>query len=55
VADDGTGQPPSATGTGLQSMRERAEELGGTCIVRFRPGRGTEVEARLPTMVGVKP
>jgi DNA-binding NarL/FixJ family response regulator len=28
VADDGSGEPPRAAGTGLASMRERAEELG---------------------------
>jgi signal transduction histidine kinase len=33
-------------------MRERAEELGGTCTVTFRPGRGTTVEALLPTLAG---
>jgi signal transduction histidine kinase len=55
ITDDGTGTPPAATGNGLQTMRERAEELGGTCTVTFRPGRGTQVEALLPTMVGASP
>jgi signal transduction histidine kinase len=48
VVDDGTGIPPGRPGTGLTSMRERAEELGGTCTARFSPGRGTRVEAMLP-------
>jgi signal transduction histidine kinase len=48
VEDDGTGAPPVSTGTGLVSMRERAEELGGTCVVAFRPGEGTQVAADLP-------
>jgi signal transduction histidine kinase len=53
VTDDGNGTPPdvAGTGTGLESMRERAEELGGTCTVTFRPGLGTRVEAILPTSV----
>jgi signal transduction histidine kinase len=53
VADDGTGTPPDGIGNGLSTMRERAEELGGTCTVTFRPGHGTTVEAVLPTLAGV--
>jgi signal transduction histidine kinase len=49
VEDDGTGLPPAVTpGIGLVSMRERAAEVGGTCIVESLPGRGTRVLARLP-------
>ena len=48
VEDDGTGSPPQRTGTGLVSMRERAEELGGSCVVVFRAGTGTRVVADLP-------
>ncbi|RYP88428.1 sensor histidine kinase [Nocardioides guangzhouensis] len=48
IADDGTGAPPARPGTGLTSMRERAEELGGTCMVVFRVGSGTRVVADLP-------
>jgi two-component system, NarL family, sensor kinase len=33
---------------GLHSMRERAEELGGTFAVRTRAGGGTCITARLP-------
>lgn len=49
VADDGVGlamdhQP----GVGLSSMRERAEELGGTLTAESGPGCGTRVRARLP-------
>lgn len=49
VADNGT-QPwsPTRTGVGLSSMRERAEELGGSCSVTSRPGGGTLVHAVLP-------
>jgi signal transduction histidine kinase len=49
VADDGVGLPEQVqAGVGLRSMRERAEELGGTCIVQPTLGGGTEVRARLP-------
>jgi signal transduction histidine kinase len=53
VSDDGSGTPPERSGNGLTTMRERAEELGGTCTVTFRPGHGTTVEAVIPTLVGV--
>ncbi len=33
---------------GLTSMHERAEELGGTCVVATRPEGGTRVNAWLP-------
>lgn len=48
VSDDGTGLPASPPGVGLTSMRERAEELGGVCVVTFTEGVGTTVEAVLP-------
>ena len=49
VADDGRGLPSAPTpGVGLVSMRERAEEIGGTCTVAPGPAGGTLVLARLP-------
>ena len=49
VSDDGTGIPKDhQSGVGLHSMRERAEELGGTCIVGRSASGGTRVLARLP-------
>lgn len=49
VTDDGCGlDGPRAGGVGLRSMEERAEELGGRCLVTPRPGGGTRVEAYLP-------
>ncbi|PLS86472.1 MAG: sensor histidine kinase [Actinobacteria bacterium] len=49
ISDDGVGLPAERLpGVGLSSMRERAEELGGTCIVESPSGGGTRVLARLP-------
>jgi signal transduction histidine kinase len=49
VVDDGRGCPDDApAGLGLQSMRDRATELGGTCQVTAAPGGGTRVSAVLP-------
>lgn len=49
VADDGGGLGPERSGgVGLHSMRERAEELGGTCTVTSGSSGGTVVSARLP-------
>ena len=49
VSDDGIGIPKEhRSGVGLHSMRERAEELGGTCIVGRSASGGTRVLARLP-------
>jgi signal transduction histidine kinase len=49
VSDDGQSpaiSPPS--GIGLQSMQERAAELGGTFSIHAGEGGGTRVEVRLP-------
>lgn len=49
VEDDGLGLSEGLrTGVGLLSMRERAEELGGTLWVGEGPLGGTRVLARLP-------
>jgi signal transduction histidine kinase len=49
VCDDGLGLPENVQpGVGLNSMRERAAELGGTCVIEARPLGGTRVLARLP-------
>ena len=49
VTDDGTGIPAEPTaGVGLASMRQRAEELGGTLSLCSPDGGGTTVEASLP-------
>jgi signal transduction histidine kinase len=49
VADTGSGLAPERrAGVGLSSMRERAEELGGSFEASPRPGGGTVVRVRLP-------
>ena len=49
VADDGAGLPTTGgPGTGLDSMRERAAELGGEVAIGRRNGGGTRVVALLP-------
>jgi two-component system sensor histidine kinase DegS len=56
VKDDGRGfspaelqaRPPGAGTAGLQSMRARAQALGGKFKVQTGPGQGTNVEATIP-------
>ena len=49
VTDDGIGLPPNITpGVGLRSMRERAAELGGSCVIESGKTGGTHVVACLP-------
>ncbi len=49
VSDDGEGIPARfRANVGLDSMRERAAELGGTCTIERGPRGGTRVHARIP-------
>jgi signal transduction histidine kinase len=49
VADDGRGLTQACLpGVGTASMSERAQEIGGSCIVENLPSRGAQVRARLP-------
>jgi signal transduction histidine kinase len=49
VSDDGMGLPTERqAGVGLLSMRERAAELGGSCVIERGAAGGTRVCARLP-------
>jgi PAS domain S-box-containing protein len=53
ICDDGQGFEPAVVARkseryGLQSMRERAEELGGTLQVVSQPGQGTQVLVQVP-------
>jgi PAS domain S-box-containing protein len=55
VEDDGIGFDPGASfpgHLGLQSMRERAAELGGLLEIESSAGRGTTVRARFPRGAG---
>lgn len=55
VVDDGRGIPEDrSAGVGLHSMRERAEELGGSCRVEAVPTGGTSVRAILPLVRGAR-
>ena len=49
VTDNGIGlSEEHRAGVGMLSMRERAEELGGSCSIELALPRGTRVYARLP-------
>jgi two-component system, NarL family, sensor kinase len=49
IVDDGLGLPPDLrAGVGLTSIRERAAELGGTCVAETMPSGGTRVRVTLP-------
>jgi two-component system, NarL family, sensor kinase len=49
ISDSGAGiQPGALPGVGTASMRERAEELGGSIHIESNVHGGTRVEARLP-------
>ncbi|HEY6192696.1 MAG TPA: PAS domain S-box protein [Bacteroidota bacterium] len=56
VRDNGSGfdtasvhlKKDSSRGLGLISMRERSEELGGTCRIESTPGKGTTITVEFP-------
>jgi signal transduction histidine kinase len=51
IVDDGVGIPQERTaGVGFSSMRERAAELGGTCIIEPSLEEGTRVSVQLPLL-----
>jgi PAS domain S-box-containing protein len=53
ISDDGVGFEPDRSCPGhfgLQSMRERAQELGGALLVASQPGRGSRVTAIIPAI-----
>jgi len=52
VSDDGRGIiAHPRDGIGMRSMRERADEIGGTCEVQSVAGSGTVVRATFPAVV----
>jgi signal transduction histidine kinase len=49
ITDNGRGLPEEMRwGVGMSSMRERAAELGGVCLIETGKAEGTRVMARLP-------
>jgi signal transduction histidine kinase len=52
VQDQGVGfspaDRPASRGLGLESMRERARLLGGTCAIESAPNSGSRISVRLP-------
>lgn len=55
IADNGQGFDTAAvasgrSGFGLQTMRERAEAVGGSLAIDARPGQGTRVLVRIPRL-----
>lgn len=52
IKDDGIGLPRRhRAGVGTRSMRERAEEVGGTWVIESVAGGGTRVCVRMPLIV----
>jgi len=57
VHDDGSGFQPvdGISGHGLSNMKQRLQNIGGTCLIESKPGEGTTVRLRLrirPTVQG---
>ena len=51
IQDNGSGLPPDYhAGVGISAMRERAAELGGSCVIEHVATGGTRVSARLPLL-----
>ena len=50
VSDDGSGGADAANGSGLTGLVDRVEAIGGTIQIDSRPGGGTAVRVRLPTV-----
>ncbi len=49
VQDDGCGfQPPgNITGNGLENMKRRMADIGGSCFIESNPGQGTKIRLSL--------
>src|SRR5258708_39912364 len=49
VQDDGSGFQPAENipGNGLSNMKQRLQNIGGSCFVESKPGHGTTIRMRL--------
>ena len=56
ISDNGKGFDPieNTTGFGLQSMRERAEALGGAFQLSSQIGQGCRIQVEIPRMGGMR-
>jgi len=45
---NGTSTPSPGGADGLQNLRERLQQIGGTCVYDSRPGEGTRIEMDVP-------
>jgi signal transduction histidine kinase len=48
ISDDGVGGADLARGTGLVSLKDRVEALGGRILIESPRGAGTTLRAELP-------
>jgi signal transduction histidine kinase len=49
ITDDGRGLPPRPRqDSGLANIRQRATDLGGSCLIEAAPGGGTGIRLDLP-------
>jgi signal transduction histidine kinase len=48
IRDDGVGGADPARGSGLVSLADRVQALGGSVRISSRPGDGTQISAELP-------
>jgi len=42
--------PKGRRGNGLQNMRKRIEDIGGSYVLSSEPGKGTRIEIRVPLL-----
>jgi signal transduction histidine kinase len=54
IEDDGVGFDGERTGSGLVTMRSRAEGVGGTFSIESEPGKGTRVTVVVPEALGIR-
>jgi len=49
IQDDGCGFEPAGivAGNGLKNLKQRLQDIGGTCWIESRPGQGTTVQLQL--------